>query len=787
MAFENNLSIKKINVEVNSSPTSAKAVSDTSSNVPIVRKVQLTEVQEHQMLMLGLDPTNEMDVNSYLMMSPDAVKNKLDELLTKPIPQQNEIERVANHEHQHVEHEHNCVIGFEYDKWENADPQGKLFDFMTQGAKQKFTEEAWNKLSEREKNIERDKFLNEEFSVHNSEWESADETKKLTIISEFLNDNMLAEYLKMTRPELFAFKTTSPDEYAKKQEIFFNNNKKIDLVAEKEKAKYEFVQQRENAEKNYNDTLSEFLKNHNITKEEFLENKELILKFNAQYTDTVENNSKSKFDKYQAKNEQYKQLLTTFLSEKGQKEEDYFKNLQLQLDYYEYYKKEYGENAIPPSQKENIAAIEQLKEINGGSLEKIGAGDKSFLDIISSEDNFEFDEYGNIALDDEHFWKKSDAVFRRYLNLSDDATADEVMKALADSDLDAYSISLALKTMTSIKNPNRISMQEAHKTGQIHTAYLLSASQDIKDENDQTYVAEVLLPEQHQKVQKRGGDLSGIYKLTGEMAKNYTKENAALLSETSAELNDRNMVMATNQGIAQREDALEVLNIANQLINNSETISDEMKQFYAQNTVESLLTDEQRNAQIENLRTYDNEYFNTGIKDGLNNIANQTSSSSEGSTSQSGLYGDYSYNNPLQTSQITLSEPAQVVKNNIDDMLSGNLSQEALIEEFNKLPRDEQSKLLEAYVAEKGDKINVKLCDAFPELVPVLVENGKGLDIVARCSMPTGNKAIKMLPDKEMKILAMNNPHRLSQATYQSLVEEGVVKVGHPNPYQAKA
>ena len=296
MAFENNLSIKKINVEVNSSPTSAKAVSDTSSNVPIVRKVQLTEVQEHQMLMLGLDPTNEMDVNSYLMMSPDAVKNKLDELLTKPIPQQNEIERVANHEHQHVEHEHNCVIGFEYDKWENADPQGKLFDFMTQGAKQKFTEEAWNKLSEREKNIERDKFLNEEFSVHNSEWESADETKKLTIISEFLNDNMLAEYLKMTRPELFAFKTTSPDEYAKKQEIFFNNNKKIDLVAEKEKAKYEFVQQRENAEKNYNDTLSEFLKNHNITKEEFLENKELILKFNAQYTDTVENNSKSKFN-----------------------------------------------------------------------------------------------------------------------------------------------------------------------------------------------------------------------------------------------------------------------------------------------------------------------------------------------------------------------------------------------------------------------------------------------------------------------------------------------------------
>ncbi|MBE6336054.1 MAG: hypothetical protein E7066_05200 [Lentimicrobiaceae bacterium] len=167
MTFENNLSIKKINVEVKSSPTSAKVVSDTtSSDVPIIRKKEpLTQEQRTQMELMGLDP-------------------------------QNEIASVANHEHQHVEHEHNFVIDFESDEWKNADAEGKMLYFMTQGAKQNFTEEAWNKLSEREKNIARDKFLNEEFSVHNSEWESADETKKLTIISEFLNDNMLAEDLK---------------------------------------------------------------------------------------------------------------------------------------------------------------------------------------------------------------------------------------------------------------------------------------------------------------------------------------------------------------------------------------------------------------------------------------------------------------------------------------------------------------------------------------------------------------------------------------------------------------
>lgn len=288
---------------------------------------------------------------------------------------------------------------------------------------------------------------------------------------------MLAEDLKMTLPELFAFKTNSPDEYAKEQDRFFADNKKIDLVAKKENVKTEYIKKIHAAKNNYIAKLKEFLENHNITEEEFLKNEKFILVFNNQYIKDKENYTE--FDKYRAKNKQYKQLIDPFLSEKGLQKEDYSKNLQLQLDYYEYYKNKYGENAIPPSQKENIAAINKLKEVNGNNLDGIGAGDKSFREIITTEDG------------------------------------------------------------------------------------------------------------------------------------------------------------------------LEVLNIANQLINNSETISDEMKQFYVQNTVESLLTDEQRNAQIENLRTYDNEYFNTGIKDGLNNIANQTSSSSESSTSQSVQYGDYSYNNPL--------------------------------------------------------------------------------------------------------------------------------------------
>lgn len=180
----------------------------------------------------------------------------------------------------------------------------------------------------------------------------------------------------MTLPELFAFKTNSPDEYAKEQDRFFADNKKIDLVAKKESVQTEHIENIQAAKNNYEAKLEEFLKNE-----------ELILAFNNQYIE--ENNTKP--DEYQAfsKNEQYKQLIDTFLSEKGLQKKDYFKNLQLQLDYYEYYKKEYGENAIPHSQKENIAAINKLKEVNGNNLDGIGGGSNSFSEIITTEDGLE--------------------------------------------------------------------------------------------------------------------------------------------------------------------------------------------------------------------------------------------------------------------------------------------------------------------------------------------------------------------------------------------------------------
>ena len=111
MAFENNLSIKNINVEVKSSPTSAKVVSDTtSSDVPIIRKKEpLTQEQRTQMELMGLNPENEYHRSAYLAMSPEEIKRMLDEILAK----QNGAS-VAKHEHQHVEHKHNFVINNGY-------------------------------------------------------------------------------------------------------------------------------------------------------------------------------------------------------------------------------------------------------------------------------------------------------------------------------------------------------------------------------------------------------------------------------------------------------------------------------------------------------------------------------------------------------------------------------------------------------------------------------------------------------------------------------------------------
>ena len=251
--------------------------------------------------------------------------------------------------------------------------------------------------------------------------------------------------------------------------------------------------------------------------------------------------------------------------------------------------------------------------------------------------------------------------------------------------------------------------------------------------------------------------------------------------QKAAEYGNKEDISHYNNYTSKREDYQDIYKELNTYIANSETISDEIKQFYAQNVIESAHTPEQRAWQSENLNSHNNEAFNTGVKTGLNNVAN-------GETPTKAVTNDSEKVTQIINNTITLSEPAQQVYNSIDEFLQGNLQPEELKAKFAELDNEEQIELLKQYATAKGDHIDVKLCDTFLELVPILVNNGKGLDVVAKCSMPVGNVAIKLLSPKDKKRLAIENPHRLSQGTYQALIADGLLKTKESrNSYMAKA
>ena len=56
------------------------------------------------------------------------------------------------------------------------------------------------------------------------------------------------------------------------------------------------------------------------------------------------------------------------------------------------------------------------------------------------------------------------------------------------------------------------------------------------------------------------------------------------------------------------------------------------------------------------------------------------------------------------------------------------------VKHFKQLTRSEQEALLKALPAKLFDKLPIKMCDNFPELIPVFVDSGRGTEIFSKCS-----------------------------------------------------
>ena len=257
-------------------------------------------------------------------------------------------------------------------------------------------------------------------------------------------------------------------------------------------------------------------------------------------------------------------------------------------------------------------------------------------------------------------------------------------------------------------------------------------------------------------------------------SKHNSKDAQEYLGQKSLESGDTAWVGSYNQYTALREDALDLFKGLNEYANQSDTITDEMKEFYAQNSIESLQTPEQRAAQAEDLKSYNNKSFDTGVDTGLANVA-------RGETPTVNQNNNEIVSQQSNDANLTLSESAQQVYDSIEKMLQGNLDSTEVKAKFAGLEPNEQINLMRKYAAVEGNKINVKVCNYIREFVPILVELGKGLEIVEKCSMQVGDYAISLLPRKDKKLIAIKYPQRLAYASYQALIEDGTLKPGEHN------
>lgn len=287
----------------------------------------------------------------------------------------------------------------------------------------------------------------------------------------------------------------------------------------------------------------------------------------------------------------------------------------------------------------------------------------------------------------------------------------------------------------------------------------------------------------YEDLKKNNKPLDGYYAKEAENARIFKAEYAAQSVATSAELNDEHGVSIVNSAISERKDAVDVFAMSNPLIANSNNISDEMKQFYAQNSVEVLKTPEQRQAQADNLGKYKIESFDKGLQKGLENVAVSNDKGLQSSSSSVRSNNNLS-SNVQKSYNAFVSTPKD--KN-------GEMSREDAVKMFQKLELNEQKEFLSSLSPQQVQQIPITVCNAFPELIGTFIDLGKGIDIIQKCSVNTGNKTIQIMAKskgeakKQFNDWAANHTNRLAKSTYDALVESGDIKIHQNKMFDAKS
>jgi len=207
--------------------------------------------------------------------------------------------------------------------------------------------------------------------------------------------------------------------------------------------------------------------------------------------------------------------------------------------------------------------------------------------------------------------------------------------------------------------------------------------------------------------------------------------------------------------------------------------------------VEQVVNDFPKNSELYTLDAQKNiiQTGGTGLenlmnKEQINNYANDLgnyvakSDSNELKAAYASSVDTYS-GQACETASMRASELVYTPNNNALNSIELNRMNFSEIKKaLDSLGYVERKALIKQLTIEQLDKLPITLCQDFPDLIEKFVNSGKGIEIINKCDIPSGDRAIALMMNdsKERKKLAAVRPERFSQYTQRMLEETGVIK-----------
>ncbi len=708
----------------NTGQLSSATIGTTLDNVPLVKKVNLTDEQKAEMNLLGMNPSDPEQVNAYINMSSEDKQAKKDALYTQIEGNSNNSKDEEVHEHVH-----NFQVDTNSAEWKNMSNQERINTFLVNGTKAHYSEDEWNNMTKRQQNKAIERFTEKELNEHFPNFSRMSETEQLEIGSEFLNLMNIADAHDMDLKDLLALKKNSNAEFEEIANKYYENNEKIDLVKKAQDVKEKRMQRtREQFDEIYSE-FQAYIKENNLNVND--ENK---IAYMFEFLDKQKKDGKL---------------------QKGVAESTY-------------------------------NALSKMKAYNNGNLFDFKSGDRKISDLFDDTSVLKKDKDGKILLEDPDNRKLITSLLDK--EFENCKTDEEKLKLLQE--FDGFSQLYINSAYSHTEKTSGISKSFLRS---LHGGSMYAATIDGKaaDEDQQWYAKDgIRAIHKH----NNGNISEEARNAIADTVKELKAEPAAQANVTAYELQDENLAKDVTSAIGEREDAVDVFNLANPLIANSENITDEMKQFYAQNSIEVLKSPEDRQSQANSLGKYNLDSFNKGVQKGYENIANGTASGAKNSS-------DSSKNNVI-TNPITnnshntqlLSQNSQLAFNDFNNnYIDGKpIPHDEAVKMFKKLELSEQRELLASLTPQQVQQIPITVCNSFPELIGTFIDLGKGIDIIQQCNVGTGNKAIQTMAKskgaakKQFNEWAANHIDRLAKCTYDDLVSQGAIQVNKNKAFSMK-